>query len=70
MQELAENDYVLEDGAGATAPWTISDVTCSGCRQPAARIYDVTNATLLLGFGFKLGQDVNALTFTNAVAPH
>ncbi len=61
---------VLEDGAAATAPWTISDVTCSGCRQPAAKVYDVTNTTLLLGFGFNLGPDVNALMFTNAVTPH
>jgi hypothetical protein len=59
---------VLEDGATATGPWTISDVTCSGCRQPAAKIYDVTTPTLLLGFGFNLGQDVNALTFTNSVS--
>jgi hypothetical protein len=60
---------VLEDGTTSTGPWTISDVTCSGCRQPAAKIFDVTTPTLLLGFGFNLGQDVNALTFTNVVTP-
>lgn len=60
---------VPEDGAAATAPWMISEVTCSGCRQPAPKVYDVTNTTLRLGFGFNLWPDVNALTFTNAVTP-
>ena len=47
----------------------ISEVTCSGCRKPAPKVYDVMNTTLRLGFGFNLWPDANALTFTNAVTP-
>lgn len=56
-------------GITAGSRSVLSDVTCTGCRQPAAKAYDVTTPTLLLGLAFNLGPDVNALTFTNAVTP-
>jgi hypothetical protein len=56
---------ITEDGASATAPWTLSSATCAGCRSPVGNVNDIDGTRL--GLTFALGVEINAVTFTNAV---